>query len=65
MKKIHLKYSFLIGGLLVLAVLSAKLRLETKQAVQKSAEQYLEQNANQEETHYRYYLQIFKMFNAQ
>ncbi|MEX2380230.1 MAG: hypothetical protein WD530_05770 [Vicingaceae bacterium] len=65
MKKTHLKYSLLIGVLMVLAVLSAKVSFETKQAVRTSAEQYFEQKTDQKRTHYRYYLQVFKMSNAQ
>lgn len=64
MKKIHLKFSLLFGGLIVIAVLSAKIKFETRQAVQENAEQYFKQKTDQEGKPYRYYLQIFKLFNA-
>ncbi len=62
MKKIHLKYSFLLLCFMVALMLFAKVQIETN--VKQSATQFLDQ-ASEKENEYRYYLQIFRIFNAQ
>jgi hypothetical protein len=63
MKKIHLKYSLLILCFMVVALFSAMVRTETKQAVKQSASKYFDHGAESDKE-YRYCLQIFKLFNA-
>lgn len=65
MKKIHLKFSLLLSGIIILALVSTKLKLEAKQAVQQNTEKYLNTESKSENKEYRYYLKVFQTFNAQ
>lgn len=48
---------------MVVALLSAMVRTETKQAVKQGTSRYFNQDTENEKQ-YRYCLQIFKLFNA-
>lgn len=65
MKKIHLKFSLLLVGIVILSMISAKVKQETKQAVQENAKAYLNEQDKSENKEYRYYLSVFQIFNAQ
>ncbi|MAC94364.1 MAG: hypothetical protein CMC96_02565 [Flavobacteriales bacterium] len=65
MKKIHLKFSLLLSGIIILALVSTKLKLEAKQAVRQNTEKYLNTESKKENKEYRYYLKVFQTFNAQ
>lgn len=65
MKKIHLKFSLLLVGIVILSMISAKVKQETKQAVHENAKAYLNEQDKSENKEYRYYLSVFQIFNAQ
>lgn len=65
MKKIHLKFSLLLSGIIILALVSTKLELEAKQAVRQNTEKYLKTEGKTENKEYRYYLKVFQTFKIQ
>lgn len=65
MKKIHLKFSLLLSGIIILALVSTKLKLEAKQVVRQNTGKYLNAEGKKENKEYRYYLKVFQTFNAQ
>lgn len=63
--KIHLKFSLLLSGIIILALVSTKLKLEAKQAVRQNTEKYLKPESKSENKEYRYYLKVFQTFKVQ